>query len=188
LSSLRNRLRRASSRADVDETLVRLDQRIAALADGLRSLSHELHSGVLEHAGLVAALKQHCHEFARHHGLDVSVSADDANGSLDPDVALCLYRVAQEALSNTARHARARAAHVRLALTPGSAELDIADDGQGFDPDRRDGSGLGLRSIGERVRLAKGSVTIESQPGQGTKVRVRIPITDARRVDSATAH
>jgi two-component sensor histidine kinase len=83
--------------------------------------SHELHSGVLEHAGLVAALKQHCREFAQHHGLDVSFSADGDGGSLDPDVALCLYRVAQEALSNTARHARARTAQVRLALISGRA-------------------------------------------------------------------
>jgi two-component system sensor histidine kinase UhpB len=114
-------------------------------------------------------------------------SAPRRQRSLDPDVALCLYRVAQEALTNTARHARAGAAQVRLALTPDSAELDVVDDGQGFDPDRRDGSGLGLRSIGERVRLVNGSVTIESQPGHGTRVRVRIPIPNAVG-DRASAH
>ena len=158
LGGLRGRLTRASPQGDVDETLAGLQQRTSALSDGIRNLSHELHSGVLQHAGLVAALKQHCREFAQHHGLEVSFDADDANGSLNPDVALCLYRVAQEALSNTARHARARAARVRLTLTPASAELDVVDDGLGFDPERRDGSGLGLRSIGERVRFAKGSV------------------------------
>lgn len=185
LGGLRQRLKGAGPPDDVDETLGRLNDRVATLADGLRTLSHELHSGVLEHAGLVAALKQHCREFARHHSLDVSVSAGDDGDALEPEVALCLYRVAQEALSNTARHARARAARVRLERKPGSVELDIVDDGLGFDPVGRDGSGLGLRSIAERVRLARGSVTIESQPGQGTRVQVRIPIADVGRLDRA---
>ena len=90
-------------------------------------------------------------------------------------MALCLFRVTQEALTNAVRHARAGTIRVELTWTPEGTDLRIIDDGIGFVLGERAGSGLGLRSIDERVRLNRGAVTLESQVGQGTTLWVRIP-------------
>jgi len=105
----------------------------------------------------------------------VIFSARDNLDSLTPAVALCLFRVAQEALSNAARHARAHSITVQLMTTHEGVELRVVDDGIGFVASERTGSGLGLRSIDERVRLTKARVTVESRPGHGTNLLVRIP-------------
>jgi two-component system sensor histidine kinase UhpB len=130
---------------------------------------------MLEHADLNEALKRHCADIEQHHQIKVAYSASSDLGPLRPDVALCLFRVAQEALSNAIRHARAHAIRVHLAASNGSIELGITDDGVGFIPETRTPSGLGLRSIDERVRLVGGTVILDSQPGQGTRLRVRVP-------------
>ena len=98
-------------------------------------------------------------------------------GHVDAEAALCLYRIAQEALRNVAKHAEARHVGVALDRTADGVELSIADDGNGFDlaATRGQGAGLGLVSIDERVRLLGGSVHVETQPRGGTRVRVRIP-------------
>ena len=100
----------------------------------------------------------------------------DGLDSLDSDVALCLFRVVQEALTNVVRHARARKTCVSLTTTAESVELNVVDDGVGFVAGEGTRSGLGLRSIHERVRFMRGSVSVDSRPGEGTKVLVRIPI------------
>ena len=156
------------------DAVVALQGRTAQLADDIRHLSHELHPGVLKHAGLVAALAQHCAEVEQHHSLSVRFVARDEFDSLDFDTALCLYRVTQEALTNIVRHARARNAAVDLRRGEAGVELHISDDGIGFVASERAGSGLGLRSIDERVRIAGGHVSVDSQPGKGTNLVVRI--------------
>ncbi len=140
---------------------------------------------MLEHVGLVAALRQHCASVERLHGLAVTLKAADDLDSLDSDVALCLYRVTQEALTNVVRHAGAAAAIVDVLRTATGVELAVTDDGAGFDPGQRTANGLGLRSIDERVRLLRGQATVESRPGQGTMVLVRIPLASARVALSA---
>ena len=131
---------------------------------------------MLEHAGLVPTLKRHCAEVEAHHDVKVWFrAAGEGLETLNPDVALCLFRVTQEALTNAVRHARAGAIRVELMWTPEATDLRIIDDGIGFVPGERAGSGLGLRSIDERVRLSRGAVTLESQIGQGTTLWVRIP-------------
>ena len=97
--------------------------------------------------------------------------------STDAEAALCLYRIAQEALRNVVAHAGARHADVRLLRIGDSAELTIADDGNGFDigSTREHRKGLGLVSINERVRLAGGTVSIATELNKGTGVRVQIP-------------
>jgi signal transduction histidine kinase len=175
LSHLKRRVHDGGTAA-VQEELTRLQQRTIDLAHVIRSLSHELHPGVLQHAGLVAALQGHCAEFGRQHALAVTLSADDL-GAIPPDVALCLYRVAQEALHNIAAHAGARQAHVALRRTAGGLELTITDDGQGFDlAEAQSRGGLGLISLDERVRLVGGSVRINTQLQHGTELQVEIPL------------
>ena len=142
----------------------------------IRNLSHELHPSVLQHAGLVPTLARHCAEIERHHDVTVTFSAMDDLESLSPDVALCLFRVAQEALANAVRHSRARTILVQLEPTSEGVELRVIDDGIGFVPGERKGSGLGLRSMDERVRVVHGNIRVESSPMQGTKVLVWVPI------------
>lgn len=179
LSGVKRRLQNGEADG-VAEEVARLQQRIVDVTQATRELSHELHPGVLQHAGLVAALRGHCAEFAEQHGIDVTFSAARVDGVPD-ETALCLYRVTQEALRNIAVHAGARTAQVTLSPAAARLELTISDDGQGFDlaQARRQG-GVGLVSLDERVRLIGGSLRIETQPQRGTELRVSVPFRGAK--------
>ena len=124
---------------------------------------------MLRHGGLVAALTSYCAELERSHGTVLTCSAEGDFASIAPEVALCLYRIAQEALRNVVAHAGASRADVRLLRSGDHAEMTIADDGKGFDVARslERGKGLGLVSIRERVRLAGGTVSFEAEPAEG---------------------
>ena len=175
LSGLRTRVARLGGEPEIEWTVMTLRDRTTSLAEAIRTLSHELHPSVLQHAGLRATLRRQCAEVEELHRQGVTFSADGDLDSLGPEVALCLFRVTQEALNNAVRHARAGAISVQLRRTDGVVELDVIDDGVGFAAGERGRRGLGLRSIDERVRLTGGSVHVESVPGQGTQLRVRIP-------------
>jgi PAS domain S-box-containing protein len=176
LSTLRGRIG-DHDRAALDSALVRLHERTIVLADSVRRLSHDLHPSVLQHVGLRQALEAHCAEFQRQHGVEVALSTPGDFPAIPNDAALCLYRAAQEALRNVARHARARRTDVVLTRANGEVTLTISDDGRGFDVARarRAGAGLGLLSIEERVRLLRGSVRIDTSSTRGTTVRVILP-------------
>ena len=179
LSALKRKVGMPELLLDVEQTVATLQSRTSELADAIRNLSHQLHPGVLQHTGLMATLERLCADIERHHGLKVSLTAQDQLDELNADVALCLFRVAQEALTNATRHARARTILVQLQGIDGGVELRIVDDGVGFVAGERVRSGLGLRSIEERVRLVGGTVQLESRPGQGTSLLVRVPIEGA---------
>ncbi len=175
LSALKRNLGKPHSAEDVDRAFATLQARTATAAETVRQLSHELHPSVLEHAGLVATLKRHCADLAQQHGVEVAFHAGDDLDSLRPDVALCLFRVVQEALTNAVRHANPRRIDVQLATAGDGVELSVVDNGIGFVTHERAGSGLGLRSIDERVRLVHGRVQVQSRLAEGTRLLVRIP-------------
>ena len=175
LSGLKQMVRRPESAPRLEESVATLQDRTSILADSIRNLSHQLHPSVLEYAGLMQTLERHCADIERHHDVKVMFTAVNDLDALSHDMALCLFRVAQEALGNAVRHARANVIYVQLKAAGEGVELEIVDDGTGFLPSERKGSGLGLRSMDERVRLANGSVRVESSPMQGTKVRVWLP-------------
>jgi two-component system, NarL family, sensor histidine kinase UhpB len=176
LSSLKNRL--AGNPSLLNEVTA-LQQQAMTAADGIRVLSHELHPAVLRHAGLLPAIRELCAHFDRREGMHAELIAEGVETSVPPEVALCVYRVTQEALHNVVRHAAAPAAEVRLVVTDAEVELTITDEGRGFDEDeaRRRG-GLGLTSIDERVRLVGGTVDLTTSPGHGTRITVRVPHGD----------
>ena len=188
LSAFRRRLTAAQHVDDLQTELTALQMRTLGIADNIRRLSHDLHPSVLQHAGLVTALRDHCADIGRWHRVDVALSVDGDFASTDPGAALCLYRVAQEALRNVVAHAAARRVEVRLLRAGHEAQLTIADDGRGFDirETGRKGSGLGLVSIAERVRLAGGSVSIVTELSKGTRVSVQIPANGHVLAASAT--
>jgi len=139
----------------------------------MRALIFELRPESLEHEGLVAALeKQAAATRARH-----MIAVDVALGS-EPDCPIetkeMLYRIAQEAMHNTVKHARATAITVRLSTHDGSVTLDITDNGRGFDPNGTFPGHLGLISMRERAARAGGTLTITSAPGEGTSVTVQV--------------
>ena len=106
VSGLKRMVGKPHAESDVEQTLATLQERTIAAATSVRNLSHELHPGVLEHSGLTAMLRGHCADIERHHRITVTFDPGDSLDSLDADVALCLFRVVQEALTNVVRHAR----------------------------------------------------------------------------------
>jgi signal transduction histidine kinase len=152
-----------------------LEQDTNGLFDRIRLLSHDLHPATLRVLGLTPALKAHCVEVEKRHDVHVRFRSEGDLGQLHPDVALCLFRIAQESLRNGVVHGRARHLEVSLARSGEDVELSITDDGTGFDLDaaRRNGSGLGLVSMEERAHLVGGDMHIVSRLGRGTTVRVR---------------
>jgi two-component system sensor histidine kinase UhpB len=159
------------------EELASIQQRVVALSEAVRSLSHDLHPDVLKHAGLARALSARCAELSRSQAIVATCTAEGDFESVDSETRHCLYRVAQEALHNVVKHAGARHVEVRLVRTGDAVEVSIADDGQGFDvaTARRSPGGLGLLSINERVRLAGGTLSVLTEAGKGTQIRVRLP-------------
>jgi PAS domain S-box-containing protein len=176
ISNLRRRL--SESAGHLGEPLTSLQSRAIALANDVRRLSHDLHPAVLEHAGLVTALRAYCDKFGADSGVEVTLAVGEGLESVPDDVALCLYRVTQETLRNTAKHSGSKAARIRLAARGDAIELAVCDEGTGFEvaETRARPVGIGLISIGERVRLLHGSLEVHSAPGQGTEVLVRLPL------------
>ena len=175
MSGLKQKIGKQAHSAEIDESVATIQELTTTLAQSVRNLSHELHPDVLQHAGLVPTLRRHCAEIAKVYSVTVEFTAHHDTTTLGQEDALCLFRVAQEAITNAVRHAWARTIRVDLREDAGHIELCVADDGVGFAADRKPGKGLGLRSIDERVRLVRGSAAVFSTPGVGTTVRVRIP-------------
>src|SRR5271157_2121810 len=150
------------------------------LSSEVHRISHELHPAKLEQLGLVAALRGFCKEFALAHEMAIEFADHSVPRAVPQDTALCLYRIAQEALHNVVKHSDATAARVELAMEGGELWLAIADDGVGFDAETARGNGsLGLVSMGERARFVHGVLSVESHAGKGTRVEVRVPIAAA---------
>ena len=125
---------------------------VKRLSSEVHRLSHELHPVKLEQLGLVAALRGFCKQFAVAHEMAIEFTDRSVPRAVPEATALCLYRIAQEALQNLVKHSGGTVARVELAMEGSELRLAIADDGVGFDPEttRANGS-LGLVSMGERA-------------------------------------
>lgn len=144
----------------------------------MQALLHQLRPEALTSTGLVEALREQCEALGYRTGAEVTLELGEplADDHLLPGSQETLFRVAQEALSNIARHARARKVRVWMGRDGGAARIWIRDDGQGFDPGP-EASGMGLRNIKERTKSLRGNATVASEPGAGTTVDVWIPLT-----------
>lgn len=156
--------------------LDQVGQRLGDLGEDLHRLSHDLHPAVLERRGLLAALRDTCAEIRRREGLPLEMDLHGPEPAIPAEVALGIYRIAQEGLTNAARHADAQSAHLSLCVGNHSIHLRLIDDGKGFDPEavRRSG-GLGLAGMEERARLLGGRCRIVSSPGKGTTLELDVP-------------
>jgi signal transduction histidine kinase len=152
--------------------LYRLTQGIAS---DVHRLSHRLHSAKLEHLGLVPAIKGLCRELSEQYGGQIDFVHHHVPDAITKESALCLFRVAQEALSNTMKHSGVKTAKVELFGDRGTLHLYISDAGVGFDPQSVSAKGhLGLISMQERLRAAGGTIAIDSRPSMGTRISVRL--------------
>ncbi len=165
-----------------EETMRSVREELARISEDIHSLAYQLHPSVLAELGLAEALRTECERRSRHGRADLSVEIDPMPSVVGKDEALCLFRVAQEALNNVARHAGDRAASVTLRQMDGGLLLAVRDVGVGFDPKSpRKRRSLGLASMRERVRLVNGTLDIESAPGQGTAVVAWVPVEGEKR-------
>jgi signal transduction histidine kinase len=147
------------------------------LGADIHTVSHRLHSATLESLGLEPGVSSLCKEFTDRHGIEIAFSADNIPRIVDPDVALCLFRIVQEALQNLRKHSGAARAEVRLIRRADRIFVSIHDQGKGFDmSDMKAHEGLGVQSMGERARLLSGRFEIHSKPGRGTRVEAAIPL------------
>lgn len=157
------------------EAMQAIREELVRLSDDVHSLAYQLHPSILEELGLVEALRAEGERCARH-GLHVWAHLDQLPDVVPENVALCLFRVAQEALSNVVRHAAANFATLRLRQADGGLSLAVSDDGVGFDRETLEkGMRLGLLSMRERVRLVNGTLDVESAPGHGTAILAWVP-------------
>ena len=160
--------------ADLDQ----LRKTANGLTDEVRRLSHQLHPAVLEHLGLVPALESYIASFRDEEQINVQFTADIGDVRIPFQTSICVYRVAVEALRNVARHSGAASAAVSLKRSQKVLELQVSDSGKGFDVETsRQGGGLGLISIEERLRVLQGDCDVSSAPERGTTLVARVPLT-----------
>ncbi len=157
-----------------------LREQTAEILTDLQSLSHELHSAKLEFLGLVAAVKALCKKFEQEQKGEVDFQSRDLPNPVPPDISLCLFRILQEALHNSAKHSGARKFEVQLWASASEINLTVKDFGTGFDAGApKTSRGLGLISMKERIRLLDGSLLVKSQIGSGTTIHARVPYCKA---------
>ena len=140
----------------------------------LLQLARQLRPSALDDHGLLPALATHVRRFAAQTGIDANLNTHGEAADLAPDQEIAVYRVAQEALANVARHAEASRVQIDLDASGETLELRVRDDGRGFS-DRGRSKGLGLDGMAERARLVGGELEIESVPGSGTELVMRVP-------------
>jgi len=163
--------------SDVRSRMGELEKQISEIATDIQSLSHELHSAKLQYLGIAAAMRGFCREFAEQQELEIDFKAHDLPSPLSPDISLCLFRVLQEALHNSAKHSGVQQFEVRLWGTTDEIHLTVKDSGAGFDREAsKENRGLGLISMEERLKLVKGTLSIDSQPKRGTTIDARVPL------------
>jgi len=160
------------------ESLRAVRRSLADLSGDIHSLSYQLHPSVLEELGLDEALRTECARFRRRCQSQIHLSVDlsPQPAAIGPEAALCLFRVAQEALNNVIRHAGPCPVSVTLRKAGDGTCLTVRDEGAGFDPAiQRERKSLGLASMRERVKLVNGKLDIQSAPGQGTAIVAWVP-------------
>lgn len=164
-----------SSLAQQLESLVKAASEIAS---DIHNVSRRLHPSQVDLLGLPAALTNFCRDFGARNGMQIEVSVSSPQLKPSQDAALCVFRVAQEAIRNVQKHSGCRRALVQLDENSGSLRLRVSDEGAGFDPESPEYSqGLGLLSMQERLHSLGGELFVHSRPGAGTCIEACIPLS-----------
>ena len=172
----------ADGRASLSLKAKSLQRQASDLASDIHQLSHELHSSRLQHLGLAAALKELCDKVTAQRQIDVELRTNHLPKYIPQDLALTLFRVAQEALNNVIKHSGARAVLVEALKIQARVRLRIKDNGIGFDYSRQS-SGIGLTSMRERLRVVGGKFLVDSSLNQGTEIAAEVYISESAATD-----
>jgi PAS domain S-box-containing protein len=150
---------------------------VDATLQSIENVMADLRPALLDEYGLAAALGWYGEEYAQRTGIRVGVEAGEAGRDLRPELAVALFRIAQEALNNAAKHSSAKRIRVCLEERGSELELCIIDDGKGFDPAQAPRGRWGMTTMRERAQAAGGRLVVDSSPGKGTCVRATVPLT-----------
>jgi PAS domain S-box-containing protein len=163
-------------------SLEEIQKHCSEITGDIQSLSHQLHSSKLDYLGVAAAIRGFCRELSKQHKVGIEFTENGVPKNLPEDIALCLFRVSQEALHNAMKYSGMSQFTIEMTGMPDELQLLITDEGAGFDVEqaRRNG-GLGLLSMQERVNLVKGRLLVESTPGSGTKILAVVPLVAENR-------
>jgi len=160
-------------------------QSLEILTD-VKALAHELYSPRLEYLGIAAVMRSFCKDFGEQKSVEIGFRSQGLPNPVPPDISLCLFRVLQAALHNAAEHSGVREFDVQLNGTSDEIHLTVSDRGVGFNLETTKTSrGLGLNHMQERLKLVKGSFSVNTQPKRGTTIHARVPLSlgsDSMRV------
>ena len=152
-------------------------RRLAEIGQDIQALSHRLHSSKLEYLGIAVAAQSFCRELSERYKVQISFSHSEVPLNLPKEIALCLFRVLQEALQNAVKHSGVKDFKVELRGKTGEILLSVIDAGRGFDSqDAVNRLGVGLISMGQRLQLVNGELSIVSELGRGTAICARVPV------------
>jgi len=174
-----SRQKSAARTASKTSVLVRARQELDAIAADIHKLSHDLHSASLKCSGLELALRDLCWKYSGNHQLEIELRAENVDASLSSDLALCLFRVAQEALANVLKHGRTKRVFVNLTQDSGKVRLTVKDCGIGFDASAQS-EGIGLISMRERLLICGGVLSVKSALRQGTEITAEVAALKVR--------
>jgi len=165
---------------DANEVLRGMWAELVRVSKDIHDMCYRLHPSLVDDLGIAAALHTECERIRQRSGIAIIENISNMGKGLPHDTALCLYRIAQEALSNAIRHAKAEMVEIRLEPVDPNLVLTVRDNGRGFDPTSASaGHGLGLSSMNERAELVNGSLIIRSKPGEGTTIIATLPMAES---------
>lgn len=183
LTALRINLDSGRRASDPDSSAAQLLDKSTGLVDSaidsIRQLSFSLRPSLLDDLGLIAAIRENASRLLQIADIDLELTFEGDDKRVDSEIGIVAFRISQEAISNVLKHAEARHVKIHIATGDDLLRVDISDDGRGFvvDIDRNLSRYFGLASIRERAALAGGNAIIESEPGGGTSVHLRLPLT-----------
>jgi signal transduction histidine kinase len=172
LDILLGKLQDPPARRRLEDSLKLVD----ATLQSIENVMADLRPALLDEYGLAAALAWYGQEYAQRTGIRVGVEAGEAGTGLRPEAAVALFRIAQEALNNAAKHSSAKRITVGLEEKGGELVLSVSDDGKGFDPAAAPRGRWGMTTMRERAEAAGGRLSVDSSLGQGTTVRAAVPL------------
>jgi signal transduction histidine kinase len=180
-------LLRRTQRDAREDAVEQLATQLRELSSEVHRLSYQLHPAKLDQLGLESAARSWCRDVTRQSGVLIEFVTASIPADVPPEIALCFYRIIQEALRNVARHSHARTARVEFTTTDNTLDLVVSDTGHGFDVTSTERArGLGLLSMRERAHLLGGTIEVRSRPGDGTSVVVAIPLPAHRSTGRST--
>ena len=177
LAMLRLELEQQHDASEFQNRVQGFREELRQVSNDVQALSHDLHASQLEYLGVVPGMKGWCKEFAERRKMEVDFRSD-VGSILSLDVGRPVFRVLQEAMHNAAKHSGVKRIDVKLHEESGEIHLTVSDLGRGFDVETvKQGKGLGLTSMRERIRLVNGTIDIQSTPMGGTTIHARVPLT-----------